>query len=210
VDAASAGPWADRPSPHRLDGRSRSALRPLLGSRRSAAYAVTADRALANDAVQEAIQKAFGSLDRFDDDIAGVLGLLQADQPRIQPSRRAESRDSGRIVEGALAARTPSRKPIFYAQVFEPRKTRLFTDRGCAPRPDMTRFRRAKPKRVTFAAYSSQEGPPFDVSNSHDQRRTGRRAALLVAAAGAAGASLATTATGAPFAGRDSDGTASA
>ena len=30
------------------------------------AYAVTADRALADDAAQEAIEKAFGSLDRFD------------------------------------------------------------------------------------------------------------------------------------------------
>jgi RNA polymerase sigma-70 factor, ECF subfamily len=33
----------------------------------SAAYAVTADRALADDAAQEAIQKAFSSLDRFDE-----------------------------------------------------------------------------------------------------------------------------------------------
>jgi RNA polymerase sigma-70 factor (ECF subfamily) len=32
-----------------------------------AAYAVIADRALADDAAQEAIQKAFGSLDRFDE-----------------------------------------------------------------------------------------------------------------------------------------------
>ena len=32
-----------------------------------AAYAVTADRALADDAAQEAIQKAFGALDRFDE-----------------------------------------------------------------------------------------------------------------------------------------------
>jgi RNA polymerase sigma-70 factor (ECF subfamily) len=33
----------------------------------SAAYAVTADRALADDAAQDAIQKAFGALDRFDE-----------------------------------------------------------------------------------------------------------------------------------------------
>jgi RNA polymerase sigma factor (sigma-70 family) len=32
-----------------------------------AAYAVTADRSLADDASQEAIQKAFGALDRFDE-----------------------------------------------------------------------------------------------------------------------------------------------
>lgn len=32
-----------------------------------AAYAVTADRALADDAAQEAIQRAFAALDRFDD-----------------------------------------------------------------------------------------------------------------------------------------------
>lgn len=32
-----------------------------------AAYAVTADRALADDAAQEAIEKAFGALDRFDE-----------------------------------------------------------------------------------------------------------------------------------------------
>jgi RNA polymerase sigma-70 factor (ECF subfamily) len=32
-----------------------------------AAYAVTADRALADDAAQEAIQKAFAALDRFDE-----------------------------------------------------------------------------------------------------------------------------------------------
>jgi RNA polymerase sigma factor (sigma-70 family) len=31
------------------------------------AYAVTADRALADDAAQEAIQRAFGALDRFDE-----------------------------------------------------------------------------------------------------------------------------------------------
>ena len=31
------------------------------------AYAVTADRALADDAAQEAIEKAFGALDRFDE-----------------------------------------------------------------------------------------------------------------------------------------------
>jgi RNA polymerase sigma-70 factor, ECF subfamily len=33
----------------------------------SAAYAVTADRALADDAAQEAIERAFGALDRYDD-----------------------------------------------------------------------------------------------------------------------------------------------
>ena len=33
----------------------------------SAAYAVTADRMLADDAAQDAIQKAFGALDRFDE-----------------------------------------------------------------------------------------------------------------------------------------------
>src|SRR5919112_5452028 len=32
----------------------------------AAAYAVSADRALADDAAQEAIQQAFGALDRFD------------------------------------------------------------------------------------------------------------------------------------------------
>jgi RNA polymerase sigma-70 factor (ECF subfamily) len=32
----------------------------------AAAYAVTADRALADDAAQDAIQRAFGALDRFD------------------------------------------------------------------------------------------------------------------------------------------------
>lgn len=32
-----------------------------------AAYAVTADRALADDAAQEAIERAFGALDRFDE-----------------------------------------------------------------------------------------------------------------------------------------------
>jgi RNA polymerase sigma-70 factor, ECF subfamily len=32
-----------------------------------AAYAVTADRSLADDAAQEAIEKAFGALDRFDE-----------------------------------------------------------------------------------------------------------------------------------------------
>ena len=32
-----------------------------------AAYAVTADRALADDAAQEAVEKAFGALDRFDE-----------------------------------------------------------------------------------------------------------------------------------------------
>ena len=32
-----------------------------------AAYAVTADRALADDAAQDAVQRAFGALDRFDD-----------------------------------------------------------------------------------------------------------------------------------------------
>jgi DNA-directed RNA polymerase specialized sigma24 family protein len=32
-----------------------------------AAYAVTADQALADDAAQEAIQKAFGALDRYDE-----------------------------------------------------------------------------------------------------------------------------------------------
>jgi RNA polymerase sigma-70 factor (ECF subfamily) len=32
-----------------------------------AAYAVTADRALADDAAQDAIQRAFGALDRFDE-----------------------------------------------------------------------------------------------------------------------------------------------
>lgn len=32
-----------------------------------AAYAVTADRALADDAAQDAVQRAFGSLDRFDE-----------------------------------------------------------------------------------------------------------------------------------------------
>jgi RNA polymerase sigma-70 factor, ECF subfamily len=32
-----------------------------------AAYAVTADRALADDAAQDAIEKAFGALDRFDE-----------------------------------------------------------------------------------------------------------------------------------------------
>ncbi len=32
-----------------------------------AAYAVTADRAMADDAAQDAVQRAFGALDRFDD-----------------------------------------------------------------------------------------------------------------------------------------------
>ena len=32
-----------------------------------AAYAVTADRSLADDAAQDAVERAFGALDRFDD-----------------------------------------------------------------------------------------------------------------------------------------------
>jgi hypothetical protein len=39
----------------------------------------------------------------------------------------------GRITKGTLAARTPSGRPIFYAQVFESGKARLFTDVDCVP-----------------------------------------------------------------------------
>jgi hypothetical protein len=40
-----------------------------------------------------------------------------------------------RITKGDIAARTPSGRPILYAQVLESGKARLFTDADCVPDP---------------------------------------------------------------------------
>lgn len=39
----------------------------------------------------------------------------------------------GRITEGAIVAATPRGRPIFYAQIFESGKARMFTDADCVP-----------------------------------------------------------------------------
>lgn len=41
----------------------------------------------------------------------------------------------GRITEGAIVAATPRGRPIFYAQIFESGKARMFTDADCVPDP---------------------------------------------------------------------------
>jgi hypothetical protein len=42
---------------------------------------------------------------------------------------------TARIVKGDIAARTPSGRPIFYAQVLDSGKARMFTDVDCVPDP---------------------------------------------------------------------------
>jgi hypothetical protein len=51
----------------------------------------------------------------------------------LRGGRSLETR--GRIIEGALAARTSTGKPIFYAQIFESGKAQLFTEPDCVSDP---------------------------------------------------------------------------
>jgi len=95
-----------------------------------AAYAVAADRALADDAAQDAIQSAFGALDRFDETrpfgpwlkrIAAnrAIDLLRRRQ-RLRPldqdvaweTAASESREDLRVVVEAVGALDPQKRIV--------------------------------------------------------------------------------------------------
>jgi hypothetical protein len=71
-----------------------------------AAYAVTADQALADDAAQEAIQKAFGALDRYDETLRSV-----AEADRDQPGNRSPSALASARAGSRSASTSAPRRP---------------------------------------------------------------------------------------------------
>jgi len=74
-----------------------------------AAYAVTADRSLADDAAQEAIEKAFGALDRFDETrpFAPWLKRIAVNRAvdHLRRARRVETLAGGRRSGGGADER---------------------------------------------------------------------------------------------------------
>ena len=111
----------------------------------AAAYAVTADRALADDAAQDAIQQAFGALHRFH--VTRPFGpwlcltpkkllirvrVVFHDPVRLElDGKRQWVGAIARIDKGQVAVRLPSGKPLAYAEVLDSGSARMFA-KGCS------------------------------------------------------------------------------